>query len=92
MEQLVLHRIDSTRNIARFYALSIQPTLFGDTALVRNWGRIGTRGQAMMQTFDESDQAEDAMLRRCRNKSRRGYTPPRSKLTTPIFWTIDKSA
>ena len=34
-------RIDNARNMARYYTLSIQPTLFGE---VRYWGRIGTRG------------------------------------------------
>jgi hypothetical protein len=28
--------------MARFYALAIEPTLFGDMALVREWGRIGS--------------------------------------------------
>ncbi|WP_354167368.1 MULTISPECIES: WGR domain-containing protein [unclassified Bradyrhizobium] len=35
----------------RFYALSTQPTLFGETSLVRNWGRISTSGKTMVQTF-----------------------------------------
>ncbi|MER9313249.1 WGR domain-containing protein [Mesorhizobium australicum] len=76
MEQLVLHRIDPARNMARFYALSVEPTLFGGTALIRNWGRIGTRGQAMMQTFDEGSQAAEALIRLERRKTRRGYAPP----------------
>ncbi|WP_461324638.1 WGR domain-containing protein [Bradyrhizobium diazoefficiens] len=28
--------------MARFYVLTIEPTLFGDTALVREWGRLAT--------------------------------------------------
>ncbi|UEM18339.1 WGR domain-containing protein (plasmid) [Bradyrhizobium barranii subsp. barranii] len=39
---LHLRRIDTTRNMRRFYLLSIQPTLFGGVSLIRNWGRIGT--------------------------------------------------
>jgi hypothetical protein len=42
---LYLERIDATRNIARYYALSIEPTLFGDAMLLRRWGRIGAWGQ-----------------------------------------------
>ena len=30
--------------MARFYAISVEPTLFAETALVRRWGRIGTSG------------------------------------------------
>ena len=37
-----LERLDHRRNISRFYRLSIEPTLFGGVALVREWGRIGT--------------------------------------------------
>jgi predicted DNA-binding WGR domain protein len=58
---------------ARFYLLSIQPTLFGGASLIRNWGRIGTNGQTMMQTFDDSMHAGDAFGRLVRTKRRRGY-------------------
>ena len=71
-----LRRIDPARNMARFYVLSIQPTLFGETSLIRNWGRIGTRGQAMMETFDENTAAGEAFARIERRKRRRGYAAP----------------
>ncbi|MGB3389974.1 MAG: WGR domain-containing protein [Pseudaminobacter sp.] len=38
----LLDRIMRERNMARFYELSVEPTLFGEVALVRRWGRIGT--------------------------------------------------
>ncbi|MGO7014944.1 WGR domain-containing protein, partial [Rhizobium johnstonii] len=38
---LYIERIDPSKNMARFYALSIEPNLFGGTSLVRSWGRIG---------------------------------------------------
>jgi len=44
IQVLVLERIDRDRNMARFYVLSIEPTLFEDLALVRRWGRMGARG------------------------------------------------
>ncbi|QPC88916.1 WGR domain-containing protein (plasmid) [Mesorhizobium sp. NBSH29] len=68
-----LRRIDPDRNMARFYVLSIQPTLFGGASLIRNWGRIGSNGQAMMETFDESDNAGRALARLERVKRKRGY-------------------
>ena len=40
LQMLVLERRDPSRNMARFYVLAIEPTLFGDMALVREWGRI----------------------------------------------------
>ncbi|WP_454659150.1 WGR domain-containing protein [Bosea beijingensis] len=69
-----LRRIDAARNMRRFYVLSIQPTLFGGASLIRNWGRIGTNGQAMMRTFDDSVEADQAFERLERSKRKRGYT------------------
>lgn len=74
-DPLHLRRIDATRNMRRFYLLSIQPTLFGGAALVRNWGRIGTSGQTMMQTFDDGTKAGEAFAKLERTKRRRGYAP-----------------
>lgn len=70
---LHLRRIDAARNMRRFYTLSLQPTLFDGVALIRNWGRIGTNGQAMMETFDAAEQARTALDRVERSKRRRGY-------------------
>jgi len=69
-----LRRIDPTQNMRRFYTLAIQPTLFGGASVIRNWGRIGTNGQSMMETFDNEDDAADALLRLERAKRRRGYS------------------
>ena len=41
---LVLGRVDRTKNMARYYVLSVEPTLFGESSLVRRWGRIGGAG------------------------------------------------
>ncbi len=55
--RLYVQRIDTTKNIARFYAMSIEPDLFGGSALVRHWGRIGTRGQERIDLFTDDLQA-----------------------------------
>lgn len=73
---LHLRRIDAARNMRRFYVLSVQPTLFGGASVIRNWGRIGTNGQAMMQTFDDSVEADEAFGRLERSKRKRGYLAP----------------
>ena len=36
-----LERHDQERNLHRYYRLSICKTLFGDYALIREWGRCG---------------------------------------------------
>ena len=40
---LVLHRVDAARNMARFYAMSIEPTLFGGRSRAGWVRRVGTR-------------------------------------------------
>ena len=72
-EPVHLRRIDPAQNMRRFYSLSVQPTLFGGASLIRDWGRIGTRGQTMMETFDTADNADLAFDRLQRSKRRRGY-------------------
>lgn len=79
-EPLHLRRIDAARNMRRFYALSTQPTLFGEMSLIRNWGRIGTYGKTMVQTFDGSVEAIDAFGWLERAKRRRGYAAVDEKL------------
>ncbi len=37
--------------MARFYVLAIEPTLFGETALVREWGRIGSWGRRRLDLY-----------------------------------------
>ena len=49
---VVLHRIDPEQGIRRFYSLMIKRDLFGTVRLVRNWGRIGTKGQELVEMFD----------------------------------------
>lgn len=68
-----LRRIDPSQNMRRFYALAIQPTLFGGASVVRNWGRIGTNGQSMVETFDRPEEAVRLLEQLARTKRRRGY-------------------
>jgi len=57
---LVLHQIDPAQGIRRFYSLMIERDLFGTVRLVRNWGRIGTKGQEKAEEFDSEDEAGTA--------------------------------
>lgn len=70
---LYLERIDPNRNMARFYAMSIQPTLFGELSLIRNWGRIGATGRNKIETFPDMEGLVRAKMRLARQKRRRGY-------------------
>jgi predicted DNA-binding WGR domain protein len=69
----LLHRIDNGRNMARSYELSVQPGLFGDVAVTRHWGRIGTAGQTRECWFDTEDAASKEAGIILQQKVRRGY-------------------
>ena len=60
----------------RFYLLTVQPTLFGGVSVIRNWGRIGSSGQTMVQTFEAEDDAAATLSRVERDKRRKGYREP----------------
>ena len=70
---LVLHRIDPEQGIRRFYSLMIERDLFGTVRLMRNWGRIGTNGQELVETFASEEEAGQALEAVARAKRRRGY-------------------
>jgi predicted DNA-binding WGR domain protein len=70
---LVLHRIDPDRRVARFYRLLIERDLFGTVRLVRNWGRIGTNGQELVEVFPTEIEAGEALEAIAATKRRRGY-------------------
>ncbi len=70
---LRLTRSDPEQNMARFYAIAIEATLFGDIALVRTWGRIGTRGRTMFETCASVEEAKAGAEQVVHSKIRRGY-------------------
>jgi predicted DNA-binding WGR domain protein len=70
---LVLHRIDPEQRVRRFYSLMIERDLFGTVRLVRNWGRIGTNGQELVEAFADEIEAGKALEAVARVKRRRGY-------------------
>ena len=72
-DQVHLRCIDPLHGKRRFYRLMIQPTLFGDWVLMREWGRIGQAGQLKNDHYRHVGQALDALHSRVRAKQRRGY-------------------
>ena len=71
--ELQMRRVDPARNMRRFYRMSIQADLFGGASLVREWGRIGARGQMMRERHPDEGQAITALMKLARVKQRRGY-------------------
>jgi predicted DNA-binding WGR domain protein len=72
---VILDRHDRARNMARYYVLSIEPSLFGDTALVRQWGRQGRNGRQRIELFRERAHAIETLEAWFARKMRRGYSP-----------------
>jgi predicted DNA-binding WGR domain protein len=70
--QIVLERRDCERNLARFYVLAIEPSLFGDAVLVRAWGRIGSFGRQRLDLYGSAREAGEALGDWLERKIRRG--------------------
>lgn len=67
--------VPEAANCWRFYRLCLQDDLFGGTALLRQWGRIGTAGQSRLDLHADLGQAQAALATLLRQKIKRGYQP-----------------
>ena len=73
MTALHLRRIDPAHNMHRFYRLDVQPDLFGGVLLMKQWGRVGTHGRMVAESYDSEALAAVALQRHAESKRRRGY-------------------
>jgi len=71
--QLYVERSDALKNMARYYAMEISVTLFGQACLTRRWGRIGSRGQSKLHILENEQEAVLLFLDILRQKRGRGY-------------------
>ncbi|MBY5868632.1 MULTISPECIES: WGR domain-containing protein [Rhizobium] len=72
---LYIERADPTKNMARYYAMEIGQTMFGEACLTRRWGRIGRRGQEKHHVFQREEEAVRLFLDLVKQKRARGYRP-----------------
>ena len=70
---VILRRVDPDRNMARFYRMQMQPTLFGGMTLIREWSRIGQAGTCRHDQHDTAEAARLALDTLMAAKPRRGY-------------------
>lgn len=68
-----LERRDASRNMKRFYRLSVERDLFGEILLIREWGRIGKQGRRRTEPHIDPDTAHRAAAALARSKRQRGY-------------------
>ncbi len=73
MSDVALRRIEPEKNMARFYVVGVERTPFGDGAVVRSWGRIGSRRRSIETWFSEPSPAGVLASRLEAAKRRRGY-------------------
>ena len=66
-------KIDNAANIRRFYVISVERDLFGDACVVKTWGRIGTKGRALVARHATDQDAEIAANIEAKRRRRRGY-------------------
>ena len=82
---LRLEKINPARNLWRWYVLSVQPTLFGEWTLDREWGRIGEgSGQTASTIFASEREAPTASDVLKAAKTRRGYVSQPEQLVLPL--------
>ena len=53
-----LEKVEPKQRMLRFYSLHVAPTLFGEWALVREWGRIGRPARYRLDWFDSASEPE----------------------------------
>lgn len=73
--QLYCRRVNAAQNMARYYRLSMQLSLFGTFTVTRAWGRIGAGGQEKIHHFASDHEAICFFLKLARQKRARGYQP-----------------
>jgi predicted DNA-binding WGR domain protein len=69
MRPIYLEKRDPEKNMYRFCAMHINQTIFGDWALIREWGRIGSPGTVLEQWFDTEEDAITTELALLNKKS-----------------------
>ena len=68
-----LQRIVPDENVRRFYTVLVQPSLFGDWSVVREWGRIGQGGTVRGKGYGSEAEARVVADEAVSGKLRRGY-------------------
>lgn len=75
---LYLERRDEARNMARYYHLTVTQNLFGETIVLRRWGRIDSNGRMKEVISKDLPEAARYIYQVAIKKARRGYRQSRS--------------
>lgn len=69
-----LYYINPEINARRFYSVWVEQDLFGESILIRNWGRIGTSGVTKIERHENLDDALRFAGKLIRRKMAKGYS------------------
>lgn len=73
MKLAYLTYLEADSNKYRFYQLHVELGLFGEWALVREWGRLGSGGRVRFDWFETEQEAIEAGLALQKRKQKKGY-------------------
>lgn len=73
MDPIYLERHDPEQNLHRFYQIHVVPGIFGDWALIREWGRVGSPGTVRKDWFESEEEAVQAGVKLSEVKRKKGY-------------------
>ena len=65
--------VDAARNRFRFYNLIWQPALWEGGAILRHWGRLGSRGRWAEEVYPDRASAQERTEGIVRRRLRHGY-------------------
>ena len=76
MMDTYLEKHNIEKNLHRFWAISVQPNLFGGWSVIRRWGRVGSRGgRQKIDLYDDLESAKQVFQKKEREKLQRDYRP-----------------
>lgn len=64
--------VDPAQNRSRFYVLGLEETLWGESALVCTWGRIGP-GRSLTRILRSREEAEQVLFKAVARRMKRDY-------------------
>ena len=72
-DKVLLRREDRSKNMRRFYLMTVQRDLFGGASLIREWGRVGSPGKLRVEHHRDEGHAVNALAALAKQKRKRGY-------------------
>jgi predicted DNA-binding WGR domain protein len=79
-----LEHVVPTENKARFFAVVVEPSVFGDWTVFREWGRIGQGGTVRTSAHATLAEAVGTARRLIGTKARRNYAVIEAELLAPV--------